>query len=252
MDYESLLLAYKNNEISLSAALKTLNGHIDMGYADIDIARESRTGMPEAIFCSGKTPEQIEGIVRAMCERGVKNILATRCSEESFAAVRRAAPEARYISEAKIAVVSEERIVKNSGVIVVVTAGTSDIGVAEEAAVTAEVYGNGVKRIYDVGVAGIHRLFSRLEDLRSAAVIIVVAGMEGALASVVGGLVSAPVIAVPTSVGYGVGAGGITALMAMLNSCSAGIGVVNIDNGYGAGCLAASINQLTRIQPDEK
>lgn len=247
MDIKELFEAYKSGEISLDEALGKANdvGVIDMGFARIDLAREKRTGRPEAIFCKGKTDRQIEEIVRAMRAGGIDNILATRCSAEAFEAVKRAAPDACYHAEAKMAVVSRTPMEKSRGSIAVITAGTADIPVAEEAAVTAEVYGNDVIRIFDVGVAGIHRLLGRLEDIRSASVVIVVAGMEGALASVVGGLVTAPVIAVPTSTGYGVGAGGVAALLAMLNSCSSGVGVVNIDNGYGAGCLAASINKLS-------
>ncbi|MGI5971521.1 MAG: nickel pincer cofactor biosynthesis protein LarB [Oscillospiraceae bacterium] len=216
----------------------------DLNYAKFDLGREARAGLPEAVFCQGKSPEQIKGIVRHVIESGAKNILATRCSPGDFEVIRSVAPGAKYYDKARIAVVSECIQKYNKGKIAVVTAGTADIPVAEEAAVTAQCYGNRVIRVYDVGVAGIHRLFEHLEEIRSASVVIAVAGMEGALPGIVAGLVSAPVIAVPTSVGYGAGAGGICALLTMVNSCSAGIGVVNIDNGYGAGCLASLINVL--------
>jgi NCAIR mutase (PurE)-related protein len=215
----------------------------DLGFANIDQHRNLRTGHPETIYCEGKTPEQVAAIVDKMKEKNT-NILGTRASAEIYEKVREIAPEAIYYPAARVFVVKKKEELLSEKIIAVITAGTSDIPVAEEAAITAETMGNRVERIYDVGVAGIHRLFGRLDRIRAANVIIVVAGMEGALASVVGGLVDKPVIAVPTSVGYGASFGGIAALLTMLNSCAAGVAVVNIDNGFGAGHLASSINQL--------
>jgi NCAIR mutase (PurE)-related protein len=215
----------------------------DLGFANIDQHRNIRTGYPETIYCQGKTPEQVAAIIEKMEEKN-SNILGTRASEEVYEKVREIAPEAVYHPAARIFVVKKKEQALTEKVVAVVTAGTSDIPVAEEAAVTAETMGNRVDRIFDVGVAGIHRLFDRLDRIRAANVVIVVAGMEGALASVVGGLVDKPVIAVPTSVGYGASFGGIAALLTMLNSSAAGVAVVNIDNGFGAGYLASKINQL--------
>lgn len=215
----------------------------DIGFANIDQHRNIRTGHPETIYCEGKTPEQVAAIMDKMKESN-SNILATRASEEVFKKVKESVPEAVYHPASRMIVVKKREGILSEKVIAVVTAGTSDIPVAEEAAITAETLGNQVDRIFDVGVAGIHRLFAKLDRIRAANVIIVVAGMEGALASVVGGLVDKPVIAVPTSIGYGTGFGGVAALLTMLNSCAAGVAVVNIDNGFGAGCLASNINQL--------
>ncbi len=215
----------------------------DIGFANIDQHRNIRTGHPETIYCEGKTPEQVAAIIEKMKVKN-SNILGTRASAEVFEKVREVAPEAVYYPVARVFTVKKSDEMQSEKVIAVITAGTSDIPVAEEAAITAETMGNQVDRIYDVGVAGIHRLFARLDRIRSANVIIVVAGMEGALASVVGGLVDKPVIAVPTSVGYGASFGGVAALLTMLNSCAAGVAVVNIDNGFGAGCLASNINKL--------
>lgn len=215
----------------------------DLGFANIDQHRNVRTGHPETIFCQGKTPEQTASIVSHMMETN-SNILATRANAEHFAAVKEIATDAVYHQQARAIVIKKTEQPYSEKIIAVVTAGTSDIPVAEEAAITAETFGNTVDRIYDVGVAGIHRLFAKLDRLQAANVIVVVAGMEGALASVVAGLVNKPVVAVPTSVGYGASFGGLAALLTMLNSCAAGVGVVNIDNGFGAGCLAANINQL--------
>jgi len=215
----------------------------DLGFANIDQHRNIRTGCSETIYCAGKTPEQVAAIVEKMKENNSR-ILCTRASQEVYEKVREAAPEAVYHPVARLIVIKQNEDVVSEKTIAVVTAGTSDMPVAEEAAITAEFMGNRVDRIYDVGVAGIHRLFARLDRIRSANVVIAVAGMEGALASVIGGLVDKPVIAVPTSVGYGASFGGLSALLTMLNSCSAGIAVVNIDNGYGAGYLASKINQL--------
>lgn len=215
----------------------------DIGFANIDQHRNIRTGHPETIYCEGKTPEQVAAIIDKM-KINNSNILGTRASAEVYEKVREIAPEAVYHPAARVFTVKRSEELQSEKIIAVITAGTSDIPVAEEAAVTAETMGNPVDRIYDVGVAGIHRLFARLDRIRAANVIIVVAGMEGALASVIGGLVDKPVIAVPTSVGYGASFGGIAALLTMLNSCAAGVAVVNIDNGFGAGCLASNINQL--------
>lgn len=215
----------------------------DLGFANIDQHRNIRTGCSETVYCAGKTPEQVAAIVSKMKENN-SSILCTRASDAVYEKVREAAPEAVYHPIARLIVIKQNEGVVSEKTIAVVTAGTSDMPVAEEAAITAEFMGNRVDRIYDVGVAGIHRLFARLDRIRSANVVIAVAGMEGALASVIGGLVDRPVIAVPTSVGYGASFGGLSALLTMLNSCSAGIAVVNIDNGYGAGYLASKINQL--------
>ncbi len=215
----------------------------DIGFANIDQHRNIRTGYPEAIYCEGKTPEQVAAIIDKMKEKN-SNILGTRASEEVFEKVKEIVPEAVYHPLARMIVVKNKENILSEKIIAVVTAGTSDIPVAEEAAVTAESMGNQVDRIYDVGVAGIHRLFGKLDRIRAANVVIVIAGMEGALASVVGGLVDKPVIAVPTSIGYGASFGGISALLTMLNSCATGVAVVNIDNGFGAGYLASNINQL--------
>lgn len=215
----------------------------DLGYAKIDNHRELRVGYPEVIYCESKTPEQIKGIVEFMLTKG-NNILGTRASEEAYKLVKEICPEAEYNKEARTITIKNKKVETTNTYIAIVTAGTSDIPVAEEAAITAEIFGNSVERIYDVGVAGIHRLFDKIELIREAKIIIVAAGMEGALASVLGGLVNKPVIAVPTSVGYGANFGGLSALLCMLNSCASGISVVNIDNGFGAGYLASMINKL--------
>lgn len=215
---------------------------IDIGFARLDVDRVRRRGMPEAIYCAGKTPDQVAHIVTAM-KRARHNVLGTRASPDVFEVVRRMHPDARYHALARCITVDVVRRPKPIGRIAVVTAGTSDLPVAEEAAVTAEWMGARVERISDVGVAGLHRLMPHLPKLRRARVVVVVAGMEGALPSVVGGLIDKPLIAVPTSVGYGVNFGGLTALLAMLNSCAPGVSVVNVDNGFGAGICAALINR---------
>jgi pyridinium-3,5-biscarboxylic acid mononucleotide synthase len=221
-----------------------MSGFDELGFAKIDNHRPERRGFPEAVFCEGKTPEQVAKIVQKMNEGG-RNILATRASAEVFAAVQTLTPEAEYNATARLVIVRKEKFDPDPNrIILVMTAGTSDIPVAEEAAVTAELMGHRVERVFDVGVAGIHRLFAQHEKLTQANVLVVAAGMEGALASVVGGLVSKPVIAVPTSIGYGASFGGIAALLGMLNSCAAGVSVVNIDNGFGAGRLAGMINSM--------
>lgn len=217
----------------------------DLGFAKVDFAREKRVGCPEVVFCQGKALSHIEGIVRAMMERGLCNIMLTRAGAEVFEAVKKLDPLAIYHETARIIIVRPvDEEPRYSGKVAILTAGTADIPVAEEAAITASIMGCPVIRIYDVGVAGLHRLLSRLEEIRSARVVVCVAGMEGALSSVVGGLVDKPVVAVPTSVGYGANFSGLSALITMINSCAAGIGVVNIDNGFGGGYLAATINRL--------
>ncbi|HUF48647.1 MAG TPA: nickel pincer cofactor biosynthesis protein LarB [Vicinamibacterales bacterium] len=215
----------------------------DLGFARVDHDRAARQGFPEVVYGEGKTPDQIARIARAIVERG-HSLLITRTTPAAHDAVIRAVPEARFHDTARVI---ERRVdgPRGRGVILVAAAGTSDLPVAEEAAVSAEVMGNDVDRLYDVGVAGIHRLLSARDRLAAARVIIAVAGMEGALASVVGGLVRVPVVAVPTSVGDGANFGGMTALLAMLNSCATGVSVVNIDNGFGAASVASAINHLS-------
>lgn len=214
----------------------------DLDYAKIDFHRSIRQGAAEVIYGAGKTPEQIVGIVKAMGERNCRNILVTRIGQEAAEELAAAVP-VQYHPIPKLAIAfPEQRPLR--GRIVVATGGTSDMAVAEEAALTAEAMGNQVIRLYDVGVAGLHRLLASLDELMSARCVVAVAGMEGALASVIGGLVDCPVIAVPTSVGYGASFGGLSALLSMLNSCASGCSVVNIDNGFGAGYLASMINQM--------
>jgi len=215
----------------------------DLGFANIDHHRKLRTGYPEAVFCQGKKPEQIAEIMKGLAAKN-DNVIGTRATEKDFEAVKAVLPEAEYFDDARIIAVMRDKTPHTEGIIAVVTAGTADIPVAEEAAVTAEALGNRVDRIYDVGVAGIHRLFAKLDRIRVARVVIVVAGMEGALASVVGGLVESPVIAVPTSIGYGANLGGLSALLSMLNSCANGVSIVNIDNGFGAAYMASNINRI--------
>jgi pyridinium-3,5-biscarboxylic acid mononucleotide synthase len=215
----------------------------DLGFAKIDHHRALRQGMPEVIFSQGKTPDQVAGIFTRLAVHG-GNVLATRASQEQYAAVAAALPQAEYRPLARAVVLKRDRKKHGKGVIVVVSAGTSDIPVAEEAVVTAELMGNNVQHIYDVGVAGIHRLLAHRGALNKARVIIVCAGMEGALPSVVGGLVGVPVIAVPTSIGYGAAFEGLAALLGMMNSCASNVSVVNIDNGFGAGYVASLINRL--------
>lgn len=207
-----------------------------------DTDRERRIGFAEVIFCPGKTDEQLRHIATSLFAAH-QNVLATRCTPEQFAVMRAVDERLQYNAAARLAFLHEDRRVLGRGTIAIVSAGSTDVPVAEEAAITAEVMGNAVKRFYDIGVAGIHRLMSRLPDLEDAEVVIAVAGMEGALPSVVGGLISRPVIAVPTSIGYGANLQGITALLAMLSSCAPGITVVNIDNGFGAGFAASRMNR---------
>lgn len=261
-DIKTLLEQVKNAEISIDDAAYAFKDlpYKDMGFANIDNHRALRTGYPEVIFCQGKTSEQIRDIMVELVKKG-GNIMGTRATAADYEAVKEALPQAVFYETARIIAVLDEEtaeringsdqcdsnesdeLLSNLPTVAVVTAGTADIPVAEEAAVTAEILGNRVNRIYDVGVAGIHRLFDKLSKIREADVVIAVAGMEGALASVVGGLVDAPVIAVPTSIGYGANLGGISALLSMLNSCANGVAVVNIDNGFGAAYIAAVINR---------
>jgi NCAIR mutase (PurE)-related protein len=215
----------------------------DLGFAKLDHHRSLRVGMPEVIFGQGKTPAQMAQIFSRLAQHG-GNILATRASQEQFTAVKKKVRKAEYRELARAIVLERDRKKYGKGIIAVVSAGTSDIPVAEEAVVTAEVMGNDVEHLYDVGVAGIHRLLANRDTLTRARVIIVCAGMEGALPSVVGGLVGVPVIAVPTSVGYGAAFKGVAALLGMMNSCASNVSVVNIDNGFGAGYVAALINRL--------
>ncbi|BAK98449.1 phosphoribosylaminoimidazole carboxylase [Oscillibacter valericigenes Sjm18-20] len=243
-DILSVLKAVEAGNLSAQDALLKLKlaPFEDLGYAKVDYHRAVRQGVPEVIYGQSKTREQIAGILEAMQKRENTNILITRIDQEVADYLAQRFP-IRYEALAKLAVVLPETVA-GRGSIVVATGGTSDMGVAEEAAITAETLGNSVTRLYDVGVAGLHRLLSNLEPLMTARVVITVAGMEGALASVVGGLVDCPVIAVPTSIGYGAAFGGMSALLSMLNSCASGVSVVNIDNGFGAGFLASRINQM--------
>lgn len=215
----------------------------DLGFAKVDHHRSLRMGMPEIIFGQGKTPAQTAQIFARLAKHG-GNVLATRASQEQFAAIRKKTPKAEYRALARAVVLERDKKKYGKGIIAVVSAGTSDIPVAEEAVVTAEVMGNDVRHLYDVGVAGIHRLLANRQALTEARVVIVCAGMEGALPSVVGGLVGVPVIAVPTSVGYGASFKGVAALLGMMNSCASNVSVVNIDNGFGAGYVASLINRL--------
>ena len=244
-DIRSLLEGIQNGSVSVDDALLQLKQQPfeDIGYAKVDMHRRIRQGAGEVIYGAGKTAEQIVGILTAMVSHGQENVLITRLDAEKAAAVKETHP-ITYYPEAGIGILGRMEAPHGMGTIVVATGGTSDINVAEEAALTAEFLGNQVLRLYDVGVAGIHRLLSHSAELMSASVIIAVAGMEGALASVIGGLVDCPVIAVPTSVGYGASFGGISALLSMLNSCASGTAVVNIDNGFGAGYMASCINHM--------
>jgi pyridinium-3,5-biscarboxylic acid mononucleotide synthase len=242
---KSMLENVKNGQVSIEAAVMEIKKlpFEDLGFAKIDHHRNIRNGYPEVIYCQGKTTSQIKMIVTKLIEKD-NNIMATRANLEVYNAIKEVTTDAIFHEAARIVVVNKRDIQKSDKVIAIVSAGTSDIPVAEEAAVTAETMGNVVDRIYDVGVAGIHRLLANTDALMRANVLVVVAGMEGALASVVGGIVDKPVIAVPTSVGYGASFGGLAPLLTMLNSCASGIGVVNIDNGFGAGYLASMINRL--------
>jgi pyridinium-3,5-biscarboxylic acid mononucleotide synthase len=225
----------------------------DIGYARIDHDRASRKGFPEVVYCEGKTRAQVVEIMRRLAARHPR-IMASRASDETFEAVRAAIPDAKYFETARLIVVDRQArpsFRPDEPYILVVSAGTADVPVAEEAAITAEMLGSRVERLYDVGVAGLHRLLSQLARLQQANVIVAVAGLDGVLPAVVAGLVASPVIAVPTSVGYGTGWGGAAALLTMLNSCAPGLAVVNIDNGFGAGFFAHGVNQRNRPSPSE-
>jgi len=249
---EELLTKIKDGEVSVGDALTRLKSlpFEDLGFAKPDHHRSLRCGFPEVIFCQDKSSEDVLAIADKLYAQGGR-LLATRLSEETAGALRKKFPTAKYYERARVVAVSRDEI-ERTGLVTIVTAGTSDIPVAEEARVTAEIMGANVTVVYDIGVAGIHRVLDAMEELQRSRVLVVVAGMEGALASVVGGLVDVPVIAVPTSVGYGASFGGIAPLLTMLNSCAAGVAVVNIDNGFGAGYIAALINSLPQRNDDEK
>ena len=245
-DIKEILNELHENKISVDEAYLKLKEKPfeDIGYAKVDLHRKIRQGASEVIYGAGKTPEQIAGIINVMKEHHQGAILITRLSKESAEKLKTLGCNVDYYAEAKAGIYGTMPTPEGKNFIVVATGGTSDIPVAEEAALTAEVLGNKVKRLYDVGVSGLHRVLSHVDDIMSASVIVAVAGMEGALASVLGGLADCPVIAVPTSVGYGASFGGVAALLAMLNSCASGVSVVNIDNGFGAGYLASMINKI--------
>jgi NCAIR mutase (PurE)-related protein len=243
-DIEKILDAFKDDSLTKADAARALKNlsFEDIGYARVDHGRASRQGFPEVIFGQGKTSEQICGIFEKLIARS-PNVLVTRTNKDVYGDVRNIFTEAEWHGSAKVIRVLRDRTELGSGEITICTAGTSDIPVAEEAALTAEAMGNRVQRIWDAGVAGVHRILAERERLQNSRVVVVVAGMEGALPSVVGGLVSVPVIAVPTSIGYGASFGGVAALLGMLNSCASNVTVVNIDNGFGAGFSASLINR---------
>lgn len=247
MNEKQILEAVKEGSMSVEEALLKLKTKPfeDIGYAKVDLHRKLRQGAAEVVYGAGKTPEQIMGIVETMLQNGQKTILITRLSAEAAQKLRETYCLV-YHEIAKVGIIGEIPKPDGIGKVLVATGGTSDIPVAEEAALTAEVLGSEVVRIYDVGVAGLHRLLPHIEEIMQASVIVAIAGMEGALASVIGGLADCPVIAVPTSVGYGASFGGLSALLSMLNSCASGVSVVNIDNGFGAGFLANRINHMEK------
>ncbi len=243
-DLENILAAFKAGELNETDAAERIK-HLsfeDIGYARVDHGRASRQGFPEVIFGLGKRPEQVAGIFEKIVDRS-PNVLITRTTAEVYGLIRNIHTDAEWHEEARVIRVFRDRTELGTGEITICTAGTSDIPVAEEAALTAETMGNRVQRIWDAGVAGVHRILAERERLQASRVVIVCAGMEGALPSVVGGLVSVPVIAVPTSVGYGASFGGVAALLGMLNSCASNVTVVNIDNGFGAAFSASLINR---------
>lgn len=243
---KDILENYKNGAINIEEAMDNLKKlpYEDLGFAKIDHHRNIRNGYPEVIYCQGKTLTQVKEIVIRLMDKN-NNIMATRAGKDVYDIIKEVDKDAQYYEDARIVIINKKSVPLTDKFIAVVSAGTADIPVAEEAAVTAGIMGNRVERIYDVGVAGIHRLLGKVDVISKANVIVVVAGMEGALASVVSGLVDKPVIAVPTSVGYGANFGGVSALLTMLNSCATGIGVVNIDNGFGGGFLAGMINKMS-------
>ncbi len=242
---KNILTQIKEGNLKVDEAVKKFKDfdYKELGYAKIDNHRELRTGYPEVIFGQGKTPDQITGIVQYMSKKNV-NILVTRTSKEAYVEVSKLEPNAVYHEIANSITIKKIEHSLTKTHVAIVSAGTSDMPVSEEAALTAELFGNQVKKYYDVGVAGVHRFYKNWAEIRKARVIVVVAGMEGALPSIVGGIVDKPVIAVPTSVGYGANFGGLSALLGMLTSCASGVSVVNIDNGFGAGYLAGMINRL--------
>ena len=244
-DIKFILENVQSGSLSVEDALVQLKQQPfeDLGFAKVDLHRKVRQGANEVIYGAGKTPEQIIGILDAMAQNGQENVLITRLDEKKAKKVHQS-HSITYYENAQVAIAGKMAAPSGIGTIVVATGGTSDIPVAEEAALTAEFLGNPVVRLYDVGVAGLHRLLNHSDELMRASVVIAIAGMEGALASVVGGLVDCPVIAVPTSVGYGAAFGGLAALLSMLNSCASGVSVVNIDNGFGAGYLASMMNHM--------
>ncbi len=244
-DLQQILKKFQDGKLDINETVNSIceKTFEDMGFAAIDYERELRVGYPETIYCKGKTVLQVQKIVESMLKKE-NNILATRANIEMYTAVKKVCPDAEYNELGRIITIRRHKMQLTESYIAIVAAGTSDLPVVEEAAETASLFGNRVERVIDVGVAGIHRLFAKMDIIRKAKVIIVVAGMEGALASVVGGLVDKPVIAVPTSIGYGANFGGLSALLCMLNSCASGVSVVNIDNGFGAAYAASMINKL--------
>lgn len=244
-EIKRILESVRSGELSVDDALLKIKAEPfeDIGFAKVDLHRKIRQGAAEVIYGAGKTPEQISGILDVLKKNGQDTILITRMSPEAAAAVGQK-HELDYHADARVGILGQMPAPTGIGRIVITTGGTSDIPVAEEAALTAQILGNEVVRLYDVGVAGLHRTLAHLDDIMSASVIVAIAGMEGALASVIGGLADCPVIAVPTSVGYGASFNGLSALLSMLNSCASGVSVVNIDNGFGAGYLASMINHM--------
>ena len=245
-ELEIILINVQKNKLSPADAIKQLQNmpYENIDFAKIDHHRELRSGLPEVIYGQGKSIPQLKKIIQSL-KKANSDTLATKISEDTYKKLKTSLPkDAKYNEQAQTLVIRNKKIKQPAGLITIITAGTSDIPIAEEAAVTANLLGSRVETIFDVGVAGLHRLLDNMEQIKKARVLIVVAGMEGALASVVGGLVSQPIIAVPTSIGYGASFNGISALLTMLNSCAPGIAVVNIDNGFGAGCMAHRINIL--------
>ncbi|MBP5273288.1 MAG: nickel pincer cofactor biosynthesis protein LarB [Clostridia bacterium] len=244
MELKELLAQVADGTLSVDAAIKEVNRlpYEDLSYAKVDHQRVLRSGFPEVVYCERKTPDQVAHIMQAIYDHSGL-VLGSRADAEHYEAVKALLPDAVYHETARVITVGEPK--EHIGNVAICTAGTTDIPVAEEAAITADMCGAEVHRYYDVGVAGLHRLLDQVDDIRKANAVVAVAGMEGALASVIGGLVNAPVVAVPTSVGYGANFGGLSALLAMLNSCAAGTAVVNIDNGFGAGFMAGKINRQT-------
>jgi len=244
-ELKNLLKAHKAGDLETPEAIEAIKSlqFEDIGFARVDHARATRQGFPEVVFGGGKTRDQVVGIVDRLAKRS-PNILVTHTDEATYGEIRNITTDAEWHSSARLIRICRDKTDRGTGTIAVVTAGTSDIPVAEEAALTAETMGNTVDRVWDVGVAGIHRVLSERALLQRARVVIVAAGMEGALPSVVGGLVAVPVVAVPTSIGYGASFGGVAALLGMLNSCASGVSVVNIDNGFGAANIASLINHL--------